>query len=79
MFFSISAFVQSLLNEKLRTITYEVNPYNKYMTTEYCIKNPFDEKCKFDSDAGLMSEKEFDEYVASQLEAKKVQNMSLSA
>ena len=66
-------------NEKLRTISYEVNPYNKYMTTEYCIKNPFDEKCKFDSDAGLMSEKEFDEYVASQLEAKKVQNMSLFA
>lgn len=63
-------------NEKLKTLTYEANPYNRYMTTEYCINNPADEKCKFDSDAGTMTEEEFDTYIAKQLEAKEVENMS---
>lgn len=63
-------------NEKLKTITYEANPYNKYMTTEFCINNPDDEKCLFDSDAGTMTEKEFEDYVAKQLETKEVENMS---
>lgn len=63
-------------NEKLKTLTYEANPYNKYMTTEFCINNPNDEKCLFDSDAGTMTEKEFEDYVAKQLETKEVENMS---
>lgn len=66
-------------NEKLKTLTYEANPYNKYMINPYCIEYPQDEKCSFDSDAGTMTEKEFAAYVASQLEAKEVQNMSLFA
>lgn len=66
-------------NEKLKTITYEANPYNKYMTTEFCINNPNDEKCLFDSDAGTMTEKEFEDYVAKQLEIKEVENMSWTA
>lgn len=63
-------------NEKLKTLTYEANPYNKYMITSYCIEYPYDEKCKFDSDAGTMSEKEFNDYVTKQLETKEVENMS---
>lgn len=63
-------------NEKLKTLTYEANPYNKYMTTEYCINNPGDEKCLFNSDAGNMSEEEFKSYVTKQVEKKEVENMS---
>lgn len=63
-------------NEKLKTLTYEANPYNKYMINPYCIEYPDDEKCKFDSDAGTMTEEEFNAYVSSRLEAKEVENMS---
>lgn len=63
-------------NEKLKTLTYEANPYNKYMTTEYCINNPGDEKCLFNSDAGNMSEEEFKNYVTKQVENKELENMS---
>lgn len=66
-------------NEKLKTLTYEANPYNKYMTTEFCINNPDDEKCLFDSDAGTMTEEEFDAYVTKQLQKKETQNMSFIA
>ena len=31
---------------KLKTLTYEANPYNKYMINPYCIEYPDDEKCK---------------------------------
>ena len=66
-------------NEKLKTLTYETNPYNRYMTTEYCINNPGDEKCLFNSDAGTMTEEEFKSYVAKQLQVKETQNMSFIA
>lgn len=66
-------------NEKLKTLTYEANPYNKYMTTEFCINNPGDEKCLFDSDAGTMTEEEFNAYVAKQNSAEEIRNMSWSA
>lgn len=66
-------------NEKLKTLTYEANPYNKYMINPYCIKYPEDEKCKFNSDAGTMTEEEFDAYVAKQLQIKETQNMSFIA
>lgn len=62
-------------NELLKTLTYEVNRYNRYMTTEYCINNPEDEKCAFDSDAGDMTEEEFNEYINIQNENKELDNM----
>lgn len=66
-------------NEKLKTLTYEANPYNKYMITIYCIENPNDEKCKFDSDAGTMTSDEFEKYVSEQMNAKELENMSFIA
>lgn len=63
-------------NEVLKTLTYVANPYNKYMTSDFCIKNPGDEKCLFNSDAGTMTESEFKDYTSKQIESNELENMS---
>lgn len=62
--------------EILKTLTYEANPYNKYMTYTYCEENPFDDACTFNADTGTWTEDEFFKYVEDQEKKDELKNMS---